>query len=166
MFKNLVSVAKAHCFSALGACRQPMSKDTLDSFMLFADSLLSFLISASPGQELSLKSEVDAISQIAFASTHIPFYCHKKTMTSNILIEAHTSEESRALKDGVLRPICDSLKAIIKDRAENGNSYSPDEINLLLVGVKRGLCRLKKADQDRLDNDELALAILATLLIR
>jgi len=37
---------------------------------------------------------------------------------------------------------------------------------MLLVGIKRGLCLLKKADSDHLDNEELALAILSTLLIR
>ena len=68
MFKNIVSVAKAHCFYRLGTCRQPMSNETLGSFNLFADSLISFLITTNPDRVLSFDTEIDAMSQLAFAS--------------------------------------------------------------------------------------------------
>ena len=70
------------------------------------------------------------------------------------------------LKDGVLKPICDSLKKIIRKRTEGIDEYNQNEIDLLLVGIKRSLCLLKKADTDQLDNDELMLTILSTLLMR
>ena len=37
---------------------------------------------------------------------------------------------------------------------------------MLLAGIKRSLCLLKKADNDQLDNEEMELAVLSTLLMR
>ena len=68
MFKNIVALAKAHCFSSLGTCRQSMSSETLMSFNLFADSLLSFLLSANVDKTLSFSSEVEVMSLLAFAN--------------------------------------------------------------------------------------------------
>ena len=87
MFKNIVSIAKSHCFHSLGTCRQPMTNETLGSFNLYADSLISFLITTSPDKVLSFDSEIDAISQLAFASLQLPYYCHKETFSSRILLE-------------------------------------------------------------------------------
>ena len=96
----------------------------------------------------------------------MPFYCHKDTFSSRILLEVHSLEETKALKDGVLKPICDSLKNIIRSKTEGEIQYDLNEINMLLAGIKRSLCLLKKADTDQLDNDEMVLAILSTLLMR
>ena len=106
MFKNLASVAKAHSLHRKGSCRESMSKQTLNSFRYFADSLVSYLISSSPGKELSLRGEIDEISQIAFASILMPLHCHKDTIGGNLLLEFEQPLESRTLKDGVLKLIC------------------------------------------------------------
>jgi len=143
-----------------------MSKQTLNSYRYFADSLVSYLISSSPGKELSLNGEIDEISQIAFASIQMPLYCHKDTIDGNLLLEFEQPLESRTLKDGVLKPICESLTAILKDRTNGIFSYEKEDVSLLLVAIKRGLCLLKKTDGDHLDSEELALAVLSTLLIR
>ena len=113
MFKNLISIAKAHCFYSVGACRQPMSKETLNSFTYFADSLLSYLISSTSGQKFDFNSEIDVISRIAFASIQMPFYCHKDSLSSNPLLNFKSPVDSRALTDGVLKPICEALKEVI-----------------------------------------------------
>lgn len=140
-----------------------MSKETLNSFCHFSHSLLSYLISSSPKQVLTFNPEIDEISKIAFASIQLQFYCHKEyTLSSNPFHDIQETLETRELTDGVLKPICDSLEMIIKNR----DSYDLKDVSLLLVGIKRGLCILKKASNDQLDNEELALSIFATLLIK
>ena len=160
MFKNITTLAKAHLLHCTGTCRIPMNSDKLNSFTLFSESLLKLLL---PGNsEEKFYESIDILQMLAFSNLQLSHYCHKNITSSGILLEVQHDIGVQALKDGVLKPMCDCLTQIIKRR----DQYDNEILKLLLAGFKRNICLLKKADTDALDNNELMLVVLSILLVR